>query len=128
MFPNEILNHICSYIEGPNNKIIKELCFLPIECLKLNRSYNFKHVNIIRLLDAIHKQCPHCLNRLNPTEYKFKSTYEYFFNEKLCFDCLERQHTRFTFELSEWMLGNIIIGVLIGGTTNVLMEKIFGIT
>jgi len=96
MLPDEISNHICSYIEGPTNKIMKDLYFHPIKCLKLNRKYNFKHINIQRLLNAINEKCPHCLNRLNPEEYIHKS--------KLCFDCLEKYHFRSVFELSELIM------------------------
>jgi hypothetical protein len=37
MLPNEISNIICSYIESPTNKIIKDLYFNPIVSLKINR-------------------------------------------------------------------------------------------
>ena len=96
MLPNEISNHICSYIEGPTNKIMKDLYFDPIICLKLNRKYNFKHIDIKRLLIAINEKCPHCLNRLNPEEYVNK--------KKLCFDCFEKEHFRTVFELSELIM------------------------
>ena len=102
--PDEISNHICSYIEGPNHKIISNLYFDPIECLKLNRKYKFKHINIQRLLDAINTRCPHCLNRLNPDEYIHKGTYEIIFNKKLCFDCFEREKIKIIFESNEIIL------------------------
>ena len=103
MLPDEISNHICSYIEGPTNKIIKDLYFEPIKCLKLNRKYNFKHINIPRLLKAINEKCPHCLNRLSSEEYL----------NKICVVCLDRQHFRSIFELSELILFTLIFYVII---------------
>ena len=108
--PDELANHICSYIEGPNNKIITNLYFEPIECLKLNRKYKFKHVNIQRLLVAINTRCPHCLNILNPQEYLYRSYYEIITGKKLCIDCLEKEKTRLAFEYSEFI---ILIAILI---------------
>ena len=99
--PNEICNIICSYIEGPTHKIIDELYFHPFECLKLNRKYNFKHIHIPRLLDAINRRCPYCITRLKPEEYIYSGKYEYCFNKKLCFECLEKERFRLWFELSE---------------------------
>ena len=95
MLPNEISNIICSYIESPTNKIIKDLYFNPIVALKLNRQYNFIHLNINRLLHAVHTRCPHCLNTLTPNEYLHS------LNTKLCFECLHTEQTRIVFELSE---------------------------
>ncbi len=103
--PDEISNIICSYIESDTNKIIKELYFHPIKCLKLNRKYNFTHINIERLLNAINEKCPHCLNRLTSEEYNHK---------KLCFDCLQRQHFRSVFELSELIIFILLFYALIG--------------
>ena len=102
--PNEISNIICSYIEGPNHKIIHELYFEPLECLKLNKKYNFKHIRITRLLDAINRRCPHCISLLKPEEYIYSGKYEYCFNKKLCFECLEKERFRLCFELSELIL------------------------
>jgi hypothetical protein len=102
--PNEISNIICSYIEGPTHKIIRDLYFHPLECLKLNRKYNFKHIDIPRLLDAINRRCPYCINRLNPKEYIYRGKYEIFFNKKLCFECLEKETFRLYFETCELIL------------------------
>lgn len=107
--PDELANRICSYIEGPNNKIITNLYFEPIECLKLNRKYNFKHVNIQRLLVAINTRCPHCLNILNPQEYLHKSPYEIITGKKLCVECFEKEKTRLVFEYSELVLLIVIL-------------------
>lgn len=99
--PNEMLNLICSYIQSPTSKIIKELYFHPIQCLKLNKKYNFKHINMSRLLDAIYVSCPHCTNRLNHTEYMQHGIYETCFRKKLCFDCIQKEKFRIIFEFSE---------------------------
>lgn len=99
--PNEISNIICSYIEGPTNKIIKDLYFDPIICLKLNRNYNFKHIHIHRLLEAINTRCPYCTNPLNPQEYIYRGKYEICFNKKLCFECLKKERFRLCFEITE---------------------------
>lgn len=99
--PNEISNIICSYIQGPTHKIMNELYFYPLECLKLNRQYNFKHIHIPRLLKAIYTRCPYCINRLKPEEYIYSGKYEYCFNKKLCFDCLEKERFRLCFEMCE---------------------------
>jgi len=99
--PNEISNIICSYIESPTHKIIRDLYFYPLECLKLNKKYKFKHINIPRLLDAINRRCPYCMNRLNPEEYVYRGKYEICFNKKLCFECLEKERFRLCFEISE---------------------------
>jgi hypothetical protein len=104
--PDEISNIICSYIESDTNKIIKELYFHPIKCLKLNRKYEFKHINIERLLNAMNEKCPHCFNRLTCEEYTYK--------KKLCFVCLERQHFRSVFELSELIIFISLFYALIG--------------
>jgi len=104
MLPDEISNIICSYIESPTNKIIKDLYFDPIQCLKLNRKYNFKHIHIPRLLKAINEKCPHCLNRLSSEEYLHK---------KMCFDCLERQHFLTVFELSELIIFILFFYVIV---------------
>jgi len=102
--PNEISNIICSYIEGPTNKIIRDLYFHPLECLKLNRKYNFKHIDIPRLLDAINRRCPYCINRLNAKEYIYRGKYEICFNKKLCFECLEKETFRLYFEICQLIL------------------------
>ena len=100
-FPNEILNLICSYIESPTSKIMKELYFHPIQCLKLNKKYNFKHINMSRLLDAIDITCPHCINRLNPSEYIHHGIYQTCFKKKLCFECIQKEKFRIIFEFTE---------------------------
>jgi len=102
--PNEISNIICSYIEGPTHKIIRDLYFDPIICLKLNRKYNFKHIHMPRLLEAIYRCCPHCTNSLNPKEYIYRGKYEICFNKKLCFECLEKETFRLYFEIGELTL------------------------
>jgi len=106
--PDEISNHICSYIESPTNKLIRDLYFDPIACLKINRKYNFKHVNIDRLLKAIHTKCPHCSNRINPQEYLYRGLYEKITRNKLCFDCIGIQKYKLVFEISELSLMIII--------------------
>jgi hypothetical protein len=111
--PDEVSNLICSYMEGSANKIMKDLYFDPIVCLKLNKQYNFKHIHIKRLLDAVNTKCPHCLNRLNPHEYLYKSIYEHTLNKKLCVTCLEREQFRIVFEISEIVLMFIIIFYII---------------
>jgi hypothetical protein len=104
MLPDEISNIICSYIESPTNKIIKDLYFDPIQCLKLNRKYNFKHIHIPRLLKAINEKCPDCLNRLSSEEYLHK---------KMCFSCLERQHFRQVFELSQLIIFILLFYIVV---------------
>lgn len=99
--PDEVSNLICSYMEGSTNKIMKDLYFDPIVCLKLNKQYNFKHIHIKRLIDAVNTKCQHCLNRLNPHEYKQS-------HKKLCTDCLEREQFRIAFESCEIILMLII--------------------
>lgn len=106
-FPDEVSNLICSYIEGSTNKIMKDLFFDPIVCLKLNKQYNFKHIDINRLIDAVNTKCPHCLNRLNPQEYLCIN--ETWFHKKLCTTCLQREHYRIAFEAYEIILMIIII-------------------
>lgn len=106
--PDELSNHICSYIEGPNNKLIRDLYFEPLECLKLNKKYNFKHVNIERLLNAINTRCPHCWARIYPEEYLYIAPYEIITNKKLCFDCLGKENFRLVFEYSELTIMIII--------------------
>jgi hypothetical protein len=111
--PDEISNHICSYIEGPNNKIIRNLFSSPIELLKLNRRYNFKHVNIQRLLVAMNTTCPYCLNILTPQEYLHKDLYEIITEKKLCIECLEKEKNRLVFEYSELVLLIIILMAIV---------------
>ena len=101
MLPDEISNIICSYIESPTNKIIKELYFNPIHCLKLTRKYNFKHIHIPRLLKAIDTLCPHCYCRLYPEEYVYTGIYERFYRKKLCKECLDKEKFRICFEICE---------------------------
>jgi hypothetical protein len=110
--PNEISNIICSYIQGPTHKIMQDLYFDPIACLKLNKTYNFKHLNIPRLLDAIHRRCPHCHNSLKPQEYLYRGTYEMVSMNRLCFDCLEKEKFRIFFELSELCILLIIYTIV----------------
>jgi hypothetical protein len=99
--PNEILNLIFSYMQSPTSKIMKELYFRPLHCLKLNKKYNFKHINMPRLLDAICVSCPHCTNRLDSTEYIHTGIYESCFKKKLCFECIQKEKFRIIFEYSE---------------------------
>ena len=99
--PNEILNLIFSYMQSPTSKIMKGLYFHPIHCLKLNKKYNFKHINIPRLLDAIYTSCPHCINRLDPSEYTHTGIYESYFKKKLCFECIQKEKCRIIFEYTE---------------------------
>ena len=119
-FPNEISNHICSYVESYTNNIMKhmhrdytetkfDINFDPVKCLKLNRAYNFKHINIKRLHKAIHTKCPHCLHYLTSQEYLRKCIYDRWFNKKLCVDCLDRESGRLVFEMNEFIIFVIII-------------------
>ena len=103
IFPNEICNHICSYIESPTSKIMKELTthFEPFECLKLNKKYNFKHILIERLQISINTKCSHCLNVLNADEYVCKKIFESCFSIQLCKDCSEKNKFRVIFETCE---------------------------
>jgi hypothetical protein len=100
-FPNEICNIISSYIEGPTNQIIKDLYFHPIRCLQINKRYNFKHINIPRLLKAIDTRCPYCDYRLNPEEYIYRGIYEKCSGKKLCKECLEKEIFRTCVEFTE---------------------------
>lgn len=107
--PDEISNLICSYMEGSTNKIMKTFGFFqPIKCLKLNKQYNFKHLHLKRLIDAVNTKCPNCLNRLNPNEYVYNSIHELWFHKKLCTTCLQREQFRITFEVSEIILMLIV--------------------
>jgi hypothetical protein len=106
--PNELANIICSYIESPTHKIIRDLyfdpfynCINPYECLKLNKKYNFKHIHIPRLLKAIDTLCPHCYCRLYPEEYVYTGIYERFYRKKLCKECLDKEKFRICFEICE---------------------------
>jgi len=110
--PNEISNLICSYIESPTNKIIQNLYFDPLHCLKLNKRYNFKHIQIDRLLYAINTRCPNCLYRLTPEEYVYIASYEILFHKKLCFDCLQKEKTRMCFESSELIILIMLLVIL----------------
>ena len=120
--PDELSNHICSYIEGPNNKIINDLYDKvinnmwyniwfeePLDFLKLNKKYNFKHVNIERLVNAMDTRCPHCLVAIYPQEYLYRGPYEIVSKKKLCFDCLEKENFRLVFECSELILMIILL-------------------
>ena len=109
--PNELANIICSYIESPTHKIIRDLffdpfynCSNPYECLKLNKKYNFKHIHIPRLLKAIDTLCPHCYCRLYPEEYVYTGIYERCYRKKLCKECLEKETFRLCFEFSELLI------------------------
>ena len=113
--PDEIINYIFMYMKSPTNDIIKKYfndiksfersninaCYI----LQLNKQYNFKHIEIKRLLDAVNAKCPHCLNRLNPQEYL---TSQMWFHKKLCTTCLQREQFRIVFEVSEIVLMFII--------------------
>jgi hypothetical protein len=119
--PDEISNHICSYIEGPNNKIINELYDKvinnmwyiwfeePLDFLKLNKKYKFKHINIERLVNAIHTRCPHCWTCITPQEYLYKGLYEIITKKKLCFDCIEKEKTRVLIEYNELIILIVIL-------------------
>jgi hypothetical protein len=106
LFPNEVCNHICSYIESPTSKIIKELKnhFEPFDCLKLNKKYNFKHIEVDRLNTVLNTKCSHCLNALNPQEYLDKKIYERLFDIQLCIYCSEKNTNRMMFESCELVL------------------------
>jgi hypothetical protein len=107
--PDEISNLICSYMEGSTNQIMKTFGFFqPIKCLKLNKQYNFKHLHLKRLINAVNTKCPYCLNRLIPQEYVYKSIHEALFHKKLCTTCLQREQFRIVFEGSEIILILII--------------------
>lgn len=90
VFPDEISNIICSYVESPTSKIIKGMNMFddPYECLKINKTYDFKHIHVPRLLDAIHTSCDRCRFRLTPQEFINKDTYV-FFKHKMCFECIQ---------------------------------------
>jgi hypothetical protein len=122
--PDEISNMICSYIEGPTHKIIKNLYNRvidniyydfkePLDCLKMNKKYKFKHLNIERLLDAVGTACPHCWARIYPEEYLHRAPYEILTNKKLCFDCLEKEKFRLVFEYSEFIVLILILIAII---------------
>jgi len=107
--PVELSNLICSYIEGSTNQIMKTFGFFdPIKCLKLNKQYNFKHLHMKRLLDAVNTKCSHCLNHLKCQEFLYKDIYEIWFHKKLCTTCLQREKFRTVFEASEIILMLII--------------------
>lgn len=91
VFPDEISNIICSYIESPTSNIIKKMIIFdePYECLKINKIYNFKHIHIPRLLNAICRCCDRCRFRLTPEEYIHKDMYELFLKQKMCFECIQ---------------------------------------
>ena len=111
--PNELSNIICSYIESPTNHIMKNLYFEPIHCLKLNKKYNFKHINITRLLDAINTKCSYCSNRLKPEEYVHMIKYEVCLKKKLwfklCFKCFYKEKRMILFHLCELCLMIFIV-------------------
>ena len=108
--PDEVSNLICSYMEGSTNQIMKTFGFFqPIKCLKLNKQYNYKHLHLKRLINAVNTKCPYCLNQLNPQEYLYKSIHELLFHKKLCTICLQREQFRIAFEASEIILMLIII-------------------
>ena len=109
--PDEVSNLICSYMEGSTNQIMKIFyLFDPVVCLKLNKQYNFKHIQIKRLFDAVNTKCPHCLNRLNPQEYK---SIQIWFHKKLCSTCLQREQFRIVFETSEIILMLIMFYMIV---------------
>ncbi len=125
--PNEISNIICSYIQGPTHKIIYELyfdpyynCLNPYECLKLNKQYNFKHIHISRLLEAIDTRCPYCFCRLNPQEYLYRGFYEKYSGKKLCIQCLEKERFRVLFELFELLFILLICIIFWGSMLHVI--------
>ena len=109
MFPNEISNHICSYIEGSTNKIIKDICYWNVlDLLRINKKYKYTHININRLLNVINIRCPNCINRLTPEEYLYKGYFEITQLKKLCFDCETHEKCRIIFECSQSILLIII--------------------
>jgi len=75
--PDEILNHIFSYMKGPTNDIIKQF-FSDIKSFKtnpcylfrLNRQYNFVWFNSIRFHNAYYYECDDCGIMLDAEEYK----------------------------------------------------------
>ena len=101
-FPDEISNIICSYIESPTSKIIKNInMFDPYDCLKINKTYNFKHIHIPRLLNAIYSSCDRCRFRLTPQEYLHKDICELLFNQKMCFECIQDKKLKLYYTSSE---------------------------
>jgi hypothetical protein len=125
--PNEISNIICSYIESPTHKLIKELyfdpfydCSNPYECLKLNKKYNFKQIHMSRLLEAIDTLCPHCYCRLYPEEYIYCGIYERYYRKKLCKECLEKETFRLYFEIVELILILLIYMVVWGSIIHIV--------
>jgi len=67
----------------------------PYDCLKINKTYNFKHIHVPRLLHAIYTSCDRCNFRLTPQEYIHKDMYELFFNQKMCFECIQDKKIKF---------------------------------
>ena len=113
MFPNEISNHICSYIEGSTNKIIKDICYWNgLDLLRINKKYRYNHININRLLNVINIRCPYCINRLTPEEFLYKGIFEVIQLKKLCFECEAREKCRITFEFTQSILFIIIFIVV----------------
>lgn len=106
VFPDEISNIICSYIESPTSKIINDLNMFddPYECLKINKKYDFKHIHVPRLVNAIQRSCDRCMFRLTSEEYIHKDICELCFNQKMCFECIEYKKLKFYYTLSESFL------------------------
>jgi hypothetical protein len=103
-FPNEMLNLIFSYMQSPTSKIMKGLYFHPIDCLKLNKKYNFKHIEVNRLNTVLNKKCCHCLNILDPKYYTRQKIYEQIFKIQLCTECSVKNNMRIMFESGELLL------------------------
>jgi len=122
LFPDEISNIICSYVESPTSKIIKNMNMFddPYDCLKINKKYNFKHIHVPRLLNAIYSSCDRCRFRLTPQEYLHKDTYELFFKQKMCFECIQDKKIKLYYTTSEYcvlfciLLAIIRFDILIG--------------
>jgi len=115
LFPDEISNIICSYVESPTSKIIKNMNMFddPYDCLKMNKKYNFKHIHVPRLLNAIYTSCDRCRFRLTSEEYIHKDMCELFFNQKMCFECIEYKKLNFYYTLSEsFVLMCILLAII----------------
>ena len=106
IFPDEISNIVCSYIESPTNELIKNMNMFdtPYQCLKLNKKYNFKHIDIPRLLNAIYCSCDRCRFRLTPQEYVHKDIYELILKQKMCFECIQDKKIKMYYGSTEYFV------------------------
>jgi hypothetical protein len=75
--PEEIINHIFSYMKGPTNDIIKQFfkdikSFKATPCylFRLNRQYNFILFDAKRFYNAYYYECDDCGIMLDVEEYK----------------------------------------------------------